>query len=77
MSAILHSQKNHTANKVRKFACRSLPGRGNQSGIRIIFVWQEEIRTVTFEEIYFKGDKSETDRNRLKTFIDELEKAES
>ena len=60
------------SNKVRKFACRSLPGRGNQSGIRIIFVWQEKTRTVTFVEIYFKGDKPEEDRNRLKTFLEKL-----
>lgn len=69
-------RKNHTANKVWKFACKSLPGRGNQSGIRIIFVWQEETRTVTFVEIYFKGDKSEENRKRLKGFIDRLEKKE-
>lgn len=69
--------KNYTANKVRKFACRSLPGRGNHSRIRIIFVWQEKTRTVTFTEIYFKGDKSEEDRNRLKTFLDRLKKEEN
>ena len=69
--------KNYTANKVRKFACRSLPGRGNQSGIRIIFVWRKETRTVTFVEIYFKGDKSEENRKRLKEFIDGLEKKET
>lgn len=68
--------KNCTANKVRKFACKSLPGKGNQSGIRIIFVWWKKTRTVTFVEIYFKGDKSEEDRKRLKTFIDGLEKKE-
>lgn len=68
--------KNYTANKVRKFACKSLPGRGNQSGIRIIFVWRKETRTVTFVEIYFKGDKSEENRKRLKEFIYGLEKKE-
>ena len=69
--------KNYTANKVQKFACKSLPGRGNQSGIRIIFVWRKETRTVTFVEIYFKGDKSEENRKRLKEFIDGLEKKET
>lgn len=49
----------YVSNKVRKFACRSLPGRGSQSGIRIIFIWQEKVRAVTFVEMYFKGDKSE------------------
>ena len=59
-------------NKVRKFACKSLPGRGSQSGIRIIFVWQKKIRTITFVEIYFKGDKPEEDRGRLKAAIEKI-----
>ncbi len=67
-------RKKYKANKVRNFACKSLPGRSNKSGIRIIFVWHEETRTVIFVEIYFKGDKPEEDRNRLKTFIESLEK---
>ena len=29
----------YTSYKVRKFACRSLKGKGNQSGIRIIFIY--------------------------------------
>lgn len=62
----------YVSNKARKFACRSLPGRGNQSGIRIIFVWQEKSRTVTFVEIYFKGDKPEENRNRMKGFLEGL-----
>ena len=61
--------ENYISNKVRKFACKSLPGRGSQSGIRIIFVWQETLRLVTFIEIYFKGDKSEEDRERLGNFV--------
>ena len=61
--------ENYVSNKVRKFACKSLPGRGSQSGIRIIFVWQETLRLVTFIEIYFKGDKSEEDRERLGNFV--------
>ena len=66
----------HISYKVRKFACKSLPGRGNQSGIRIIFIWQELTRTVTFVEIYFKGDKPEEDRGRLKVVTEEIEKEE-
>jgi len=65
--------ENYISNKVRKFACRSLPGRGGQSGIRIIFIWQQETRTVTFVEMYFKGDKPEEDRARLKAVIEEME----
>ena len=61
--------ENYVSNKVRKFACKSLPGRGSQSGIRIIFVWQETLRLATFVEIYFKGDKPEEDRERLGDFV--------
>ena len=61
--------ENYVSNKVRKFACKSLPGRGSQSGIRIIFVWQESLRLVTFVEMYFKGDKAEEDRGRLGDFV--------
>ena len=66
----------YVSNKVRKFACRSLPGRGSQSGIRIIFIWQEKSRTVTFVEIYFKGYKSEEDRARLRASIEKIWKEE-
>ena len=64
--------EDYVSNKVRKFACKALPGRGNQSGIRIIFVWQETLRLATFVEIYFKGDKPEEDRERLGDFVKTL-----
>ena len=63
----------YVSNKVRKFACRSLPGRGSQSGLRIIFVWQAKSRMVTFVEMYFKGDKSEEDRARLREVVKQIE----
>ena len=60
--------------KVRKFACKSLPGKGSNSGIRIIFIWQniDGINTITFVEMYFKGDKAEEDRNRLRNILKNL-----
>lgn len=61
----------YTANKIRKFSCKALKGRGSASGIRVIFVWQEKIRTVTFIEIYFKADQENEDRARLQKFIKE------
>ena len=44
--------EDYVSNKVRKFACRFLPGRGNQSGIRIIFVWQENIKMISIKNKY-------------------------
>lgn len=61
--------ESYTSYKVRKFACRSLKGKGNQSGIRIIFIWEKKTRTITFVEMYFKGDKPLEDKERLKNVI--------
>jgi mRNA-degrading endonuclease RelE of RelBE toxin-antitoxin system len=51
--------------KARKFACRSLKGRGVDSGIRVIYTYWEEKDKLEFIEIYFKGDKENEDRDRI------------
>ncbi|MDI6764140.1 MAG: hypothetical protein QME83_14075 [Thermodesulfobacteriota bacterium] len=51
--------------KARKFACRSLKGRGVDSGIRVIYAYREEEDKLEFIEIYFKGDKENEDRDRI------------
>jgi mRNA-degrading endonuclease RelE of RelBE toxin-antitoxin system len=63
---------NYRAVKIRKFSCDSLKNRGGFSGIRIIFVLQNHKRTITFIEIYYKGDKKNEDRKRLKRFMETL-----
>jgi len=52
--------------KARKFACRSLKGTGSKSGIRIIYAYYEKEDKIEFIEIYFKGDKENEDRDRIK-----------
>jgi len=54
--------------KVVKFACRSLKGRGVQSGIRIIYSFFDDKDKIEFIEIYFKGDKDNEDRERIKKY---------
>jgi len=49
----------------RKFACRSLKGRGVQSGIRIIYAYFQEKDKIELIEIYYKGDKESEDRQRI------------
>ena len=61
----------YTSNKIRKFSCMALKGRGAASGIRVIFVWEEELRKITFIEMYFKADQENEDRVRLTKFIKE------
>jgi len=51
--------------KARKFACRSLKGRGSASGIRVIYAYFEDEDCVEFIEIYYKGDKKNEDSERI------------
>ncbi len=51
--------------KVRKFACRSLKGRGANSGLRLIYAYFEQNDRVELIEIYFKGDKENEDKERI------------
>jgi len=55
--------------KIRKIASRSIPGRGSQTGLRLIYAFLPKEMEVTLIEIYFKGDKENEDRKRIKEFI--------
>ena len=54
--------------KAKKFACRSLKGRGVKSGIRVIYAYWETEDRIELVEIYFKGDKEGEDRVRMKRY---------
>jgi len=54
--------------KVLKFACKSLKGRGVNSGIRFTYEYVAEESKAVFIEIYFKGDKENEDRERIKRY---------
>jgi len=51
--------------KGKKFACRSLKGKGVQSGIRVIYAYHEAEDEIDLIEIYYKGDKENEDRARI------------
>jgi len=51
--------------KAKKFACRSLKGKGVQSGIRVIYAYFEGQDKIELIEIYYKGDKENEDRERI------------
>jgi len=57
--------KDITIYKAKKFACRSLKGKGVQSGIRVIYTYFEDRDTIELIEIYYKGDKENEDRERI------------
>jgi hypothetical protein len=61
--------------KAKKFACRSLKGKGVQSGIRVIygyFGYFEREDRIELIEIYYKGDKENEDRDRIARHYREL-----
>ena len=51
--------------KAKKFACRSLKGKGVASGIRVIYAYFEQEDVIELVEIYYKGEKENEDRNRI------------
>jgi mRNA-degrading endonuclease RelE of RelBE toxin-antitoxin system len=51
--------------KVKKIACKSLKGRGINSGLRLIFEHFKEDSKIVFVEIYHKNAKENEDRNRI------------
>lgn len=58
--------QNHTFYKAKKFACRSLPKTGCKSGMRIIYTYDEREDKIELIEIYFKSNKENEDRERIK-----------
>ena len=55
--------------KLKKFACKSLKGRGNKSGIRIIYAYHVSTRKVVFLELYFKADQVNESRSRIREYM--------
>ncbi|MBL7156015.1 MAG: hypothetical protein ISS87_00205 [Candidatus Pacebacteria bacterium] len=51
-----------------RFFCRYLKG----SSLRIIYSYIEEEKRIDFIEIYFKGDKENEDRERIKEYLKSL-----
>jgi len=55
--------------KIKKFACKALKGRGSKSGIRVVYAFHCQSFKVDFIEMYFKGDKENEDRERIKLYL--------
>jgi mRNA-degrading endonuclease YafQ of YafQ-DinJ toxin-antitoxin module len=51
--------------KVKKIACKSLKGKGVNSGLRLIYAYFEAENRIVFIEIYHKNDKENEDRERI------------
>ncbi len=56
--------------KIKKIACKSLKGRGRNSGLRLVYAYFRDEQKLVFIELYHKNVKENEDRQRiLKHFI--------
>lgn len=51
--------------KIKKIACKSLKGRGVNSGLRLIYAHFLKEEKIIFVELYHKSDKENEDRERI------------
>jgi mRNA-degrading endonuclease YafQ of YafQ-DinJ toxin-antitoxin module len=51
--------------KVIKIACKSLKGRGVNSGLRLIYAYFKDQEKIVFVELYHKNDKENEDKQRI------------
>jgi hypothetical protein len=51
--------------KLKKFASRSLKGKGSNTGFRLIYAYHQGQNLIQFVEIYFKADQENEDRDRI------------
>lgn len=51
--------------KVKKIACKSLKGKGVNSGLRLIYALFPEEQRIVFIELYHKNDKENEDKHRI------------
>lgn len=56
--------------KINKMPCRSLPGRGANTGLKIIYAYYQQEQRIVFVEIFFKWKKSNADIERVKMYLE-------
>ena len=60
--------------KVKKIACKSLKGRGVNSGLRLVYAYFPEEFKIVFVELYHKNSQENEDRERIKANFSLFEK---
>jgi mRNA-degrading endonuclease YafQ of YafQ-DinJ toxin-antitoxin module len=55
--------------KVKKIACKSLKGKGVNSGLRLVYAYFKQEERIVFIEIYHKKDKENEDRDRIFSYF--------
>lgn len=51
--------------KVKKFACKSLKGKGSNTGFRMVYAFHQQEQLIQFVELYFKADQENEDQDRI------------
>ena len=51
--------------RVKKIACKSLKGRGVNSGLRLFYALIEDDQHIVFIELYHKNEKAHEDKQRI------------
>ncbi len=51
--------------KVKKIAAKSLKGRGNNSGLRLVYAYFPDEAKIVFIELYHKSEQEMEDRERI------------
>ena len=51
--------------KVKKIACRSIPGKGVQTGLRLIYAWQPQKNEIFLLEFYHKNQQTHETMKRI------------
>lgn len=72
ISDLWNIQENIVPVKVRKFVCVSLAWNSKNSWIRIIYIYDEVNKSVTFIEIYHKNHKENHDIERIKGYLSRI-----
>ncbi len=55
--------------KIKKFACKSLKGKGVRSGLRVIYAYSPSQQKIIFLEIYFKAKQVNEKHSRIKMYL--------
>lgn len=55
--------------KVKKIACKSLKGKGANSGLRLIYAYFQQEPRIVFVEIFHKSSKKKEDKQRIFTYF--------
>jgi hypothetical protein len=63
------------AYKAKKFACKSLKGKGSKTGIRVIYIYVPESDEIFLIEIYSKSHKENEDRGRIKEYLSAMSRS--